>query len=95
MSRTHTAFLPSGLVITFPPVKIRHLISLQGIDRRDLSAQSAWMAEVCSMTLDAVLDLARDDWQALSRAITATLAPTQEDAAPLGDGPAQPASAAR
>lgn len=95
MGRLHTAFLPSGLVISFPPLKIRHLIALQGIDRRDLSAQSAWMAEVCGMTLDGVLDLERDDWQALSLAITATLALKQEDAAPLGDGPAQPASAAR
>ena len=58
MSRIHTAFLPSGLVITFRPVTIRHMIALQGLDRRALSAQSAWMAEVCAMPLDDILDLA-------------------------------------
>jgi len=90
MSRNHTANLPSGLVITFRPVTIRHMIALQGLDRRDLSAQSAWMAEVCALPIDAILDLAHDDWHALSRAIVSTLAPSKEDTAPLGDGQAQP-----
>lgn len=94
MSRTHTARLPSGLVIYFKPLTIRRMIALQGIERRDLAAQSAWMADVCDLPVDTILDLTRDDWQALSQAITATLAPSKEDAAPLGDGQAQPERAA-
>lgn len=94
MSRIHTASLPSGLVITFRPLTIRRMIALQGIDRSDLAAQSAWMADVCDLPVDAILDLERDDWQALSKAITTSLAPSKEDAAPLGDGQARPERAA-
>ena len=94
MSRHHTASLPSGLALNFRPVTIRHMIALQGLDRRDLSAQSAWMAEVCAMPLDDILDLAHDDWHALSQAIVATMTPSKGDATPLGAGQPQPEKAA-
>lgn len=90
----HTVNLPSGRAITFPPVTIRRLIAAQGLKAGDLPAQSAWLADVCGVDVGVILDLEISDFHALSRGVQATLAPSKEDAAPLGDGPAQPARAA-
>jgi hypothetical protein len=91
--KTHKTTLPSGIVVEWQPVKVRHLLALQSIDRRDIANMSAWLAAVCNVTTDEILDLTLDDWRALSEAVVASLTPSKEESAPLGDGQPQPAKA--
>jgi hypothetical protein len=93
MSRHHTATLPSGLVITFKPVTVRRMIAMQGIGRTMVEL-SPWIADVCDLPLDTILDLEGNDWHALAHAIVATMTPSKGDAAPLGAGQPQPEKAA-
>lgn len=90
----HTVNLPSGRAITFPPVTIRRLIAAQGLKAGDLPAQSAWLADVCGVGVDVILDLEVNDFHALTRGVRSKLAPSKEEESPLGDGQAQPAKAA-
>lgn len=91
----HTARLPSGRVITFPPITVRRLIAAQGLKAHDLHAQGAWLADVCGLAVDEILDLEILDFRALMQAAQTALTPSKEDTAPLGDGQPPAERAAR